>query len=368
MTHDPLDDERRWAADKRDFVADRRDDIAAERDSVADARDAAADERDRLADVRAALLDERERRGDARAAVQGIPLDGPAAEPGEPVWQRDDGRRSRRRAAREREDRRAERDAAAAARGEAATRREAAQPTTLLAMVFAEIAEHLYAADNVADVLLKVAEAAVSTVAGCRMASITLSEGGALRTVASTDPAASATDDAQYQAGQGPCLTAIDEPVVYAPSFPDGRWPELASRPLDFGVQSTVSYRLAGAHATAPSPLAGSMNLYAVTADAFGDDARTIGLVLAAHASVAARAVHDRVTLEELGQHLQVALSSRDVIGQAKGIMMERLKITPEAAFDQLRRSSQRLNQKLRDVAARLTETGEIDDAGTTRR
>ncbi|MCV2491903.1 ANTAR domain-containing protein [Geodermatophilus sp. YIM 151500] len=364
MTPDPLDDERRWAADKRDFVADRRDDIAAERDTVADARDAAADERERLADVRAALLDERERRGDVHAAAQGLPLARPSAEPDEPVREHDDGRRSRRQAARERDDHRAERDAAAAARGEAATRREAAQPSTMLAKVFAEIAEHLYAADNVDDVLLQVAEAAVSTVAGCRMASITVGEAGAFRTVASTDPAASATDDAQYQAHQGPCLTAIDEPVVYAPSFPDRRWPQLASRPLEFGVQSAVSYRLAGANATAHSSLAGSMNLYAVTADAFNDDARTIGLILAAHASVAARVVHDRVTLEQRGQHLRVALSSRDEIGQAKGIMMERLKITPEAAFDQLRRSSQRLNQKLRDVAARLTETGEIDEPG----
>ena len=235
----------------------------------------------------------------------------------------------------------------------------------MLAAAFAEIAQFLYAADDVEDVLLRIAEAAVSTVAGCRMASVTVSEAGAFRTVASTEAAARATDEAQYQADQGPCLDALTEPVVYAPSFPDGRWPALASRPLEFGVQSAASYCLAGASSVVGRSFGGSLNSYALTAEAFSDEARAIGLVLAAHASVAARAVHDRVALEQLGQNLRAAVSSRDVIGQAKGILMERLKITPEAAFDLLRHSSARLNEKLRDVAARLAETGEFDTADT---
>jgi AmiR/NasT family two-component response regulator len=45
---------------------------------------------------------------------------------------------------------------------------------------------------------------------------------------------------------------------------------------------------------------------------------------------------------------------------------MERLHLTPEDAFDALRRSSQRLNVKLREVAARLAETGEFQE-GTAR-
>jgi AmiR/NasT family two-component response regulator len=63
-----------------------------------------------------------------------------------------------------------------------------------------------------------------------------------------------------------------------------------------------------------------------------------------------------------MSRNLHQALSSRDVIGQAKGILMERLRITPDEAFDALRRSSQRLNVKLREVAATLAETGETQD------
>jgi AmiR/NasT family two-component response regulator len=88
---------------------------------------------------------------------------------------------------------------------------------------------------------------------------------------------------------------------------------------------------------------------------------------LAAHASMAARAVDERSTLQSLGRDLQQVLLSRDVIGQAKGILLERLKITPEDAFDLLRRSSQHLNLKLRDVARGLAETGELRMTRTSR-
>ena len=227
-------------------------------------------------------------------------------------------------------------------------------------MVFADIAEQLYDADNVDDVLSRIAEAAVSTVAGCQMASVTLSERTGYRTAASTDPAATAVDHAQCQADEGPCLDAINAPMVYAPSFPDERWPTLASRPTESGVQSVLSHHLATAPSGTTDPGGGSLNSYGVTQDAFNDTAREIGFILAAHASVAARAVDERSTLQSLGQGLEQAVLTRDVIGQAKGILMERLKLTPEDAFDLLRRSSQHLNVKLRDVAGRLTETGEL--------
>lgn len=82
--------------------------------------------------------------------------------------------------------------------------------------------------------------------------------------------------------------------------------------------------------------------------------------MLAAHASVAIRAVAQRNDLADSGRALQQALLSRDVIGQAKGILMERLRITPDDAFDVLRRASQSLNLKLREVASHLAETGEL--------
>ncbi len=339
------DEERGWAADKRDFVADRRDEVADERDRLADTRDRTADDRE-------AELDEWERQLDARTAELGIDTEETGASA-----KRAEGRAGRSQARQNRDDAQAERATAAADRDESTKRRQADAPPTRLAMAFAEIAEQLYDADSFDDVLLRIAEAAVSTIAGCRMASVTLTERSGYRTAASTDPAATAVDHAQYQVHEGPCLDAVDAPMVYAQSFPDERWPTLASRPTESGVWSALSYRLAAASSgTADS--GGSLNSYGVNPDAFSDTAQDIGLILAAHASVAARAVGERSTLQSLGRDLQQALLSRDVIGQAKGILMERLKVTPEDAFDLLRRASQQLNIKLREVAQGLAETG----------
>ena len=69
-------------------------------------------------------------------------------------------------------------------------------------------------------------------------------------------------------------------------------------------------------------------------------------------------------SLQDVADNLHKALLSRDVIGQAKGILMERLKLTPEEAFDVLRHASQRLNEKLHTVALELAETGELDTTG----
>jgi hypothetical protein len=106
---------------------------------------------------------------------------------------------------------------------------------------------------------------------------------------------------------------------------------------------------------------AGSLNTYGFELDAFKDEALEVGLILAAHASMAASAVGERGTLQDLADNLNKALLSRDVIGQAKGILMERLKITPQDAFDALRRSSNRLNEKLHAVALNVAETGQFD-------
>ena len=356
MSARSTEEEREWSADKREFVANRRDEIAAKRDAVAKAREATADARE-------TTLDEWERRLAARADELRMP--------GWPVAaQLADARAARYRARRDRDEASRERDTAEGDRDEATNRRHADHPAVRLAAVFAAIAEHLYASDSDEQVLQRIAETAVSTVTGCDMASITAQGDGGYRTVCTTDPAAMSVDQAQYEANEGPCLDAVTTAVVYAQSFPDGRWPTLAARPADFGVGSALSYRLPDPARGQAETGGGSLNFYGAGTDAFDDEAQGIGLILAAHASVAARVVHERSALEQIERHLQTALASRDVIGQAKGILMERLKIPPEEAFDALRRASQRLNEKLRDVARRITENGQFDrtDIPTTDR
>jgi hypothetical protein len=358
--------ERDWDADKRDFVADCRDDVAAERDEAADTRDRAAADRERMADDRDAVLDERQAELDAYAAESGRPPVRTQQERDRAVTETRDAAAVRDSARHQRDLRSGKRDEASAARDEAAKRRQAANPVTGLALAFAEIARYLYEADSFDEVLARVAETAVATVAGCDMASVAIRVKEAIfRTAASTHAAALAADEVQYEANEGPCLDALEEAVVHTPFLPDRRWPRLGAGLVDSGMQSVISYRLASSTggALADDTPPGSLNAYAGTPNAFDDQAREIGLILAAHASVAVRAVHERQVLEQLGRNLHQALSSRDVIGQAKGILMERLRVTPDDAFDLLRRASQQLNIKLREVAQQLSETGELHSA-----
>jgi hypothetical protein len=330
---------------------------------IADVRDTTADERDEKADEREVALDEWERRLETRAAKLGL-ADRTFDERDRAATLRSEARVAREAQHQARDDRRGERDGASAARDQASWRRQMTTPRTGLAMAFAEIARQLYLAESFDDVLGRIAAAAVSAVVGCDMVSVAMRESGAFRTNAATEAAAAEVDLAQFEVGEGPCLDAVDAPVVYAPAFPDQRWPRFDSRPIDSGVYSAVSYQLAPSGPETEESPVGSLNLYAGSPNGFDDEAREVGLILAAHASVAARAVRERTALEQLGRQLHEALSSRDVIGQAKGILMERLHMTPEDAFDALRRSSQQLNSKLRDVALLLTESGEFHDAG----
>jgi hypothetical protein len=341
-------DERSWDAEKRDFVADRREDVADEREAEADAREAAADERE-------AELDERERQLNSRGAELGLAPEHSARPEGEPQKGRRDSAQ--------------ERAAANSARADASKKRDSTTPTTGLAMAFAGIAAFLYESDDVDQVLDRIVGTAAATILGCAMASITVrDDDGGLRTVASTDTGAVRADQCQYEAGEGPCLDALETAVVYTPSLPDPRWPRLKDGPVAAGVQSVVSYRLAASRRSGADVLLGSLNNYAEAPNAFPAEAQEVGLILAAHASVAVRAVSERQDLEHLGRGLREALASRDVIGQAKGILMERLRVTPDEAFDLLRRASQRLNLKLREVADGLSTTGQMDEADASSR
>ena len=95
------------------------------------------------------------------------------------------------------------------------------------------------------------------------------------------------------------------------------------------------------------------MSLYAEDPSAFDDHHEQITTLLA---TLAALALADAQRADQL----HTALRNRDVIGQAKGILMERHRITAEVAFSYLSQASQAVNLKLTAVALHLVETGEL--------
>jgi AmiR/NasT family two-component response regulator len=110
-------------------------------------------------------------------------------------------------------------------------------------------------------------------------------------------------------------------------------------------VLSALSFKLYTADRTA-----GALNLFGYEPKLWDSEAESIGMILAAHAAAAILASRE-------GEQLQSALSTRDRIGQAKGIIMERFKIDDVRAFAMLRQLSQDTNTKLIDVAQRVIDT-----------
>jgi transcriptional regulator with GAF, ATPase, and Fis domain len=210
---------------------------------------------------------------------------------------------------------------------------------------FAEIARSLLAQGDVQHTLQKICDLAVETIDGCDHAGISFLKGKKVETPAATDDVPRKVDAIQYEVGEGPCLDAIRDHEVFETGDlgQERRWPHFAARAQrETGITSMLCFRLFVAGDTL-----GALNLQSKTADAFGEESRTVGLVFAAHAAVAlSTAIH--------GEQMEEALRSRDLIGQAKGILMAREGITADQAFDMLRRASQRLNVKLRDVAGSI--------------
>jgi hypothetical protein len=182
-------------------------------------------------------------------------------------------------------------------------------------------------------------------------------------TPAYSAPLAFEIDQLQYAAREGPCLDAISkEPTVYAEDLADDqRWPVFGPQAAALGMRSLLSCRLSS------NGTRGALNLYAELPRAYGAIDRTKALIFAAHAGIAlgaAEAREDAALSLDAGIHriddLIAALDVRETIGQAEGILIERERITADQAFQALRRASQHLNIKLREVAKYVVETGEI--------
>ena len=204
---------------------------------------------------------------------------------------------------------------------------------------------------DVEDTLQAIAASAVRTVPHAEDCGISYVMGRReVRPRASTSELPSAVDELQGRLGQGPCLDAIWEQQVVRVGdvAADGRWPRFSEAAAALGVRSMLCFRL-----FVVEDRLGALNMYSREPQAFGGDAEEIGLVFASHAAVAlAGAEHE--------ERLRTGMSHRDVIGQAKGILMERHKITADQAFGVLVRVSQETNRRLFDIAVEMTHTGSL--------
>lgn len=231
--------------------------------------------------------------------------------------------------------------------------------TSELTASFSETARSLFSAGSAADTLQAVVDLAVETIDGCDFASVFVLAGDEVTIPAGTDPVVAEVDVAQHRVGEGPGLDAITlGGTIYAEDLTyDERWARFGPEAATAGVRSALAICLLD-----EGTRGAALTLYARYPRAFGVLDRAKGVILAAMAGLALTAAeaHD----DDVRDSFEAVLSTREMIGQAQGILMERERISAEQAFDILRRASQHLNTKIRDVAQALVDTGESPQTG----
>lgn len=202
-------------------------------------------------------------------------------------------------------------------------------------------------ADTGADaVLAELVEHAAAEIPGAQYAGVTVTRDMRhIDTPAATDKWPVLLDEIQQRHCEGPCLSAAWEhqTVHVADLRSDERFPLYRREALESTpIRSIMAFQLFIADRTM-----GALNVYAEQPEAFSADTREVGLIFAAHSSVA----WNSARRDEQFRH---ALASRDIIGQAKGRIMERYAVNAVQAFEMLRKLSQDTNVPLIQIATEL--------------
>ncbi len=189
---------------------------------------------------------------------------------------------------------------------------------------------------------------AVALVPGAQFVSVVVVNKDRLEQTAATDDLADICDTLQAEIGESPSrhAAALRATVLIEDLARETRWPQFTDSATQVGARSLLCVPFeAGPNSTAV------VNLYSAAANAFPDDSQVAAELFTAHAAVAFTAAREQ-------EQLQHAVESRDTIGQAKGMLMERFGVGSDQAFALLRRLSQDTNVKLAQLAQRVVDTG----------
>jgi len=214
----------------------------------------------------------------------------------------------------------------------------------------AEIVQELHSRPDADSdtVIAELAEQAAVEIPGAEYAGVTVTRNAKfIDTPAATHKWPVLLDEIQQRHREGPCLTAAWEhkTVHVADLQTDERFPLYRRDALEqTPIRAVMAFQLFIADQTM-----GALNVYAEQAHAFGPESKDIGLVFAAHSSVAWNAARR-------DEQYKRALASRDIIGQAKGMIMERYGVDAVRAFELLRKLSQDSNVPLMQIAKELVE------------
>ena len=194
--------------------------------------------------------------------------------------------------------------------------------------------------------LREVIDNAARAVPGARWAGITVADrDGKVESISASHANAIKLDDIQRRTREGPCLAAAwqREVIRVDDMASETRWPRFcAEASADTEVRSVLAFDL-----FADRRQMGALNFMSDRTQAFDEQSVEIGLIMATHTALA-------WTMLTRDEQFRGALASRDLIGQAKGMIMERFDIDSPAAFALLKKLSQNSNTSVAEIAAEL--------------
>ena len=231
------------------------------------------------------------------------------------------------------------------------SRQDTADPNDLAWTTLERMVRELHAgATAVQPALDAVLATAVTTIDPAQDAGVILLVNGTLTPQATTGSAPHELDALQHRTGVGPCIDAAREQTVIQVDdlTTETRWPGFGDRAVELGVLSMLCVPL-----WSGTTQLGTLSLYSPVAQAFSDRDVWLTRLFAVHAALALAGARRT-------EQFSAAVQSRDVIGQAKGILMERRRLTADDAFQCLVLASQAANLKLAVIAEHLVGTGEL--------
>jgi transcriptional regulator with GAF, ATPase, and Fis domain len=226
-------------------------------------------------------------------------------------------------------------------------------PAELLESITA-LSRLVTAKETVESTVSRIAELCVLAIDAADECGVSLLTGKTIHTVAVTSDIGNSIDALQIETGEGPCMSSIKEQATfYIPDMAhDETWPAFSNLAAQTtGISSLLGYVL---HVGEGS--LGAMNVMSFEVAAFDAEAIDAGALFAAQAGVAlANALTHRQDEKKVEQ-LEEGILTRQVIGEAVGIVMATRQVNADEAFEILKTISQHTNVKLKEVAAGLVE------------
>jgi len=226
---------------------------------------------------------------------------------------------------------------------------------------FVELSKLLLIEESIETTLDVLSQLAVSTIPGCDVASVSLLKDGYISTMGSSDPIAIEIDAIQYQTGEGPCLDAIGKKKMWFQlddMSKDTQWPSFSRQAAGRGLESLLAFTL-----KVDDDVLGALNLFARAPAVFTKEDRETGAIYAGHAAIALANAQVHSKNEHLQEELRRILISKQIIGQAQGILMERDFRSAEQALGALEGRAQELRNKLEASAHEVIEATDRERA-----